>query len=215
MPAAGGISFIFVSQPIEQQAEMVERVKRFKAGFVASDSNLRPDATLRDVLALRDRTGHTTMAVTDDGTPTGKLLGMLTSRDYRLTTTPPDTRVADLMTPFADLVYGQEGMTPLRGERPDLEAQAELPARDHEDRQPRATWCSARTTPSTRRTPTSWSTGTSAWWSARASTRATTRERVPALVEAGADVLCIDSSDGFSEWQAETIAWIKEDVRPR
>ncbi len=89
----GGISFIFCSQPVEAQAEMVARVKRFKAGFVASDSNVRPDHTLRDVLALRDRTGHTTMAVTDDGTPTGRLLGMLTSRDYRLSTTPGDARV--------------------------------------------------------------------------------------------------------------------------
>ena len=89
----GGIAFIFVSQPVEEQAEMVERVKKFKAGFVVSDSNIRPDATLRDVLALRERTGHTTMAVTADGTPTGQLLGMLTSRDYRLTTTPPDARV--------------------------------------------------------------------------------------------------------------------------
>ena len=89
---------------------MVEKVKRFKAGFVVSDSNLRPEATLRDVLALRERTGHTTMAVTADGSPSGKLLGMLTSRDYRLTTTPQDAKVADLMTKFSDLIYGQEGM---------------------------------------------------------------------------------------------------------
>src|SRR5271157_350261 len=107
----GGIAFIFVSQPIADQAGMVERVKKFKAGFVVSDSNIRPDATLKDVLALRERTGHTTMAVTSDGTPTGKLVGMLTSRDYRLSTTSQDARVSDLMTKFSDLVYGKEGIT--------------------------------------------------------------------------------------------------------
>jgi IMP dehydrogenase len=101
---SGGVSFIFTSQPIENQAEMVDRVKRFKAGFVASDSNIRPDATLKDVLALRGRTGHTTMAVTEDGTATGKLVGILTSRDYRLSTTPQDARVSGLMTKFSDLV---------------------------------------------------------------------------------------------------------------
>ena len=48
----GGLSFIFGSQSIESQAEMVRRVKKFKAGFVTSDSNLRPDNTLADVLDL-------------------------------------------------------------------------------------------------------------------------------------------------------------------
>ena len=129
LPGPGGISFIFTSQPVESQAAMVERVKKFKAGFVASDSNIRPEATLEDVLTLRERTGHTTMAVTEDGTPTGKLVGILTSRDYRLSTTPRNARVSALMTRFDDLVYGQGGPHPLRGERPDLEAQAELPAR--------------------------------------------------------------------------------------
>ena len=94
----GGISFIFGSQPIDHQEEMVRRVKKFKAGFVLSDSNLKPDATLRDVVALAGRTGHTTMAVTADGRPDGPLLGILTSRDYRVHRQDPDTRVDTLMT---------------------------------------------------------------------------------------------------------------------
>lgn len=57
----GGIAFIYVSQPIEEQAEMVRKVKTYKAGFVTSDSNLRIGDTLADVLALKERTGHSTM----------------------------------------------------------------------------------------------------------------------------------------------------------
>ena len=79
----GGISFIFGSQPIADQAAMVARVKNYKAGYVPSDSNVTPDTTIAEMLELLDKTGHSTMAVTEDGTANGKLLGMITSRDYR------------------------------------------------------------------------------------------------------------------------------------
>ena len=107
----GGLSFIYGSQPIEDEAEMVRRVKKFKAGFVQSDSNLTPDHTLQDALDLIKRTGHSTIAVTDDGKPNGKLLGMLTTRDYRIGVTPFDTKVRDMMTPFDKLTTGYEGIT--------------------------------------------------------------------------------------------------------
>ena len=107
----GGLSFIFGSQPIESQAEMVRRVKKFKAGFVVSDSNLHPDATLQDVLDLTAATGHTTIAVTDDGTANGTLLGMITSRDYRLKTDALTKPVKEFMTPFDNLIVGQLGIT--------------------------------------------------------------------------------------------------------
>ena len=95
----GGVSFIFGSQPVEDEAAMVKRAKDYKAGFVRSDSNLRPDDTLADVIALRERTGHSTMAVTDDGTPKGTLLGIVTSRDYRVSRMDPTTPVSAFMTP--------------------------------------------------------------------------------------------------------------------
>ncbi len=205
----GGISFIFCSQPIEDQAEMVARVKRFKAGFVASDSNVRPDHTLQDVLALRDRTGHTTMAVTEDGSPTGRLLGMLTSRDYRLSSTPPDARVKDLMTPFPDLVYGREGMG--LSEANDLIWEHKLncvPVITKDQRLVhlvfRKDYAEHKEHPDElvdrdKRLVVG----------AGINTRDFER-RVPALVEAGADVLCVDSSDGFTEWQRDTIRWIKD-----
>ena len=80
----GGISFIYGSQSVEAEAAMVARAKAYKAGFVVSDSNIKPDQTLEDILELKEKTGHSTVAVTDDGGPNGKLLGIVTSRDYRV-----------------------------------------------------------------------------------------------------------------------------------
>ena len=107
----GGISFIFGSQSIENQAAMVRRVKAHKAGFVTSDSNLRPDQTLKDVLELKARKGHSTIAITDDGTAEGKILGLVTSRDYRVSRMSPDTPIREFMTPFEKLVYGHAGIS--------------------------------------------------------------------------------------------------------
>ncbi|MBR6780519.1 MAG: IMP dehydrogenase, partial [Clostridia bacterium] len=94
----GGMSFIYGSQSIEDEAAMVARVKNYKAGFVISDSNLTPDHTLADVLSLFELTHHSTVAVTDNGTANGKLLGVVTSRDYRVSRMAPDTKVSDFMT---------------------------------------------------------------------------------------------------------------------
>ena len=206
---SGGIAFIFVSQSIESQADMVEKVKRFKAGFVVSDSNIRPDATLRDVLALKERTGHTTVSVTEDGTPTGKMVGILTSRDYRLSTTPQDSRVSDLMTKFSDLIYGKDGIT--LSEANDLIWKHKLnclPVISNTGRLTsmvfRKDYSEHKENPSELVDP-----GKRLVVGAGINTR-DHEKRVPALVAAGADVLCIDSSDGYSEWQAETIQWIRK-----
>ena len=99
----GGVSFIYGSQSVEDQAAMVARVKNYKAGFVVSDSNLTPDNTLADVLALVEEKGHSTMAVTDDGTANGKLLGIVTGRDYRVSRMSTDAIVKDFMTPIEKL----------------------------------------------------------------------------------------------------------------
>ena len=107
----GGIAFIYVSQPIEEQAEMVRKVKRAKAGFVPSDSNLHINNTMADVVALKEATGHSTMAVTDDGTGNGKLLGIVTGRDYRVSRMDPNTKVSEFMTPLEKLITAPEGTT--------------------------------------------------------------------------------------------------------
>ena len=206
---SGGIAFIFVSQPVESQAEMVRRVKRFKAGFVASDSNIRPDATLADVLVLRERTGHTTMAVTADGTPTGRLLGMLTSRDYRLSTTPREARVQDLMTRFPDLIYGQEGIS--LSEANDLIWKHKLNCLPVIARNGALAWLVFRKDYAEHKeNPLELVDADKRLVVGAGINTRDYRERVPALVDAGVDVLCIDSSDGFSEWQADTLRWIRD-----
>jgi IMP dehydrogenase len=204
----GGIAFIFVSQPLESQAEMVEKVKKFKAGFVASDSNIRPDASLREVMAMRERTGHTTMAVTDDGTPTGKLVGILTSRDFRLSTTPSDARVADLMTKFTDLVYGTEGIT--LSDANELIWKHKLNCLPVINKAGRLSSMVFRKDYSEHKENPYELVDPDKRLVVGAGINTRDYEaRVPALVTAGADVLCIDSSDGYSEWQSETIRWIR------
>ena len=107
----GGISFIYGSQSVEDEAAMVKRAKSFKAGFVVSDSNIKPDATLADILALKEKTGHSTVAVTDDGTENGRLLGIITSRDYRVSRMEPTVKAAEIMTPFEKLTYAYDGVS--------------------------------------------------------------------------------------------------------
>ncbi len=210
----GGLAFIFGAQSVESQVGMVRRVKNHKAGFVASDSNVRPDASLAVVLELTERTGHSTIPVTDDGSANGTLLGIITGRDYRPGRTNPSTLVRDLMTPFASLTCGRLGIDlaqandliwrhklnclPVIDEkqrlrylvfRKDHDAHQEFPLEnvDSEKRLIVGAGINSRDH----------------------------ADRVPALLEAGADVLCIDSSDGYSEWQADTIEFVKTKFGPK
>ena len=205
----GGVSFIFGSQSIEDEAAMVARAKNFKAGFVVSDSNIRPEQTLADILALKERTGHSTVAVTDDGTATGKLVGLVTSRDYRVSRMELSTKVSEFMTPFSELICGDKNTTlkeanniiwdnklnalPIVADdghllyivfRKDYDSHKENPNEllDKDKRYIVGAGINTRDY----------------------------EERIPALVEAGADVLCIDSSEGFSEWQKRTLQFVRE-----
>ena len=100
----GGLSFIYGAQSIESEAAMVARVKNHKAGFVVSASNLTPDSTLADVLALKAKNGYSTVAITDDGTANGRLLGIVSSRDYRVSRMDGSQKVSTFMTPLEKLV---------------------------------------------------------------------------------------------------------------
>jgi IMP dehydrogenase len=205
----GGISFIYASQPIEQQAEMVRKVKNYKAGFVVSDSNLKPDDTLSDVLDLTERTGHSTIAITEDGTPTGKLMGIVTSRDYRKGRVPLDTKVQDFMTAFSDLVYGYEGIT--LSEANDLIWKHKLNCLPIINKQQQLVYLVFRKDYTDHKeNPNELLDANKRLMVGAGINSRDYQERVPALVEAGVDVLCIDSSDGYSEWQADTIKYIKE-----
>ena len=204
----GGVAFIYGSQSIEDEAAMVARVKAYKAGFVRSDSNLRPDQTLADVLDLKAKNGHSTVAITEDGTPEGRLMGIVTGRDYRVSRMAPDTPIHTFMTPREKLITAPEGTTlkvandiiwenklnslPIVNEKDELvyfvfrkdydtHKQNPLESLDKDKRYIVGAGINTRDY----------------------------AERVPALIEAGCDVLCIDSSEGFSEWQKLTIDWIR------
>ncbi len=205
----GGVSFIYGSQPIEKQAEMVRKVKNYKAGFVTSDSNLVPENTLAEVLALKEKTGHDTMAVTDDGTAHGKLLGIVTGRDYRISRMSLDTKVADFMTPFDKLVVAKCGVT--LKEANDIIWDHKLNSLPVVDEEGNLDSFVFRKDYESKKNNVNELLDSSKRYVVGAGIN--TRdyaERVPALVEAGVDVLCIDSSEGFSEWQKLTIQWIRE-----
>lgn len=205
----GGLSFIFGSQPIDSQAEMVRKVKKFKAGFVISDSNLTPENTLADVIALVQRTEHSTIGVTDDGTPNGKLLGMVTSRDYRAEKDSPDKKVKEFMTPFSKLIVGELGMTLSEANQIIWDHKLNtLPIIDKE--QNLQYFVFRKDYDSHRDNPKELSGSDKKLLVGAGINTRDYMERVPALVEAGVDVLCIDSSDGYSEWQQETLQWIKK-----
>lgn len=206
----GGIAFIFGSQSIESQQAMVQRVKSHKAGFVTSDSNVRPDQTLADILALKARTGHSTVAVTDDGTAEGKVLGIVTSRDYRVSRMSPDTKVETFMTPFSSLVYAEEGIT--LSEANDMLWDHKLNALPIIDKNGRLThFVFRKDYESHKENPNELLDKDKRYVVGAGINTRDYKERVPALVEAGADVLCIDSSEGFSEWQQHTIGYIRSE----
>ena len=205
----GGISFIYGSQSIEDEAAMVARVKGYKAGFVASDSNISPDDTLADVLALKEQTGHSTMAVTEDGTATGKLVGIVTSRDYRVSRMDPATKVSEFMTPFANIIYAKDGVT--LKEANDIIWEHKLNSLPVVDDEQRLKYFVFRKDYSSHKeNPLELLDSHKRYLVGAGINTRDYAERVPALVEAGADVLCIDSSEGFSDWQKFTIQWIRE-----
>ncbi len=205
----GGISFIYGSQSIEDQAAMVSRVKAYKAGFVTSDSNIRPDQTIADLLSIIQSTGHSTVAVTADGSAHGKLEGIITERDFRVDHVSRDAKVSEYMTPFKELITGEDGITlsdandliwknkvnqlPVIDKngnlvslvfRKDFDSAAVHPNELHDEKQRYIVGAGINTRDY--------------------------MERVPKLLEAGVDVLCLDSSEGYSEWQARALHDIHE-----
>jgi IMP dehydrogenase len=205
----GGLSFIFGSQSIENQAEMVRKVKKYKAGFVVSDANLTPEHCLRDVIELKTRTGFSTIGITHDGTSNGKLLGMVTSRDYRPSRDSMDKKIKDFMTPFAKLVTGKDGIG--LDEANDIiwaNKINALPIID--DNQCLKYFVFRKDYDNHKNNPDELLDEQKRLLVGAGINTRDYAERIPKLIEAGVDVLCIDSSDGFSEWQRDTIKFVRD-----
>ena len=205
----GGVSFIYGSQSIEDEAAMVRRAKNHKAGFVKSDSNLSPEATMADVVALKEATGHSTVAITEDGTAEGKLVGIVTSRDYRVSRMDPATKIKEFMTPFDKLIWAKEGTT--LKEANDIIWEHKLNSLPIIDNEGKLCYFVFRKDYDThKQNPNELLDGSKRYVVGAGINTRDYAQRVPALIEAGVDVLCIDSSEGFSEWQKITIEWIRE-----
>ena len=205
----GGISFIFGSQSIESQAAMVARVKNYKAGFVVSASNLTPEHTLADVLSLKAANGFSTVAVTDDGTANGKLLGIVTSRDYRVSRMSPTDKVKDFMTPREKLVVAPKETT-LKVANDIIwdHKLNSLPIVDENDHL--MYFVFRKDYASHKANPQELLDNEKRFLVGAGINSRDYAERIPALLAAGADVVCIDSSEGYTCWQAKTIAWVRE-----
>lgn len=204
----GGVSFVFGSQGIEEQSAMIRKVKNHKSGFVISTANLTQEHTLSDVIQLKGKTGHSTIAITDNGTAEGKLLGIVTSRDYRTSTDRLDKKVKEFMTPFSNLVTAQLGIS--LKEANDIIWDHKLNSLPVIDENNNFKFFVFRKDYDNHKdNPLELSDSQKKLVVGAGINTRDYKERVPALVEAGADVLCIDSSDGFSVWQRETLQYIK------
>lgn len=205
----GGISFIFGSQSIESEAEMVRKVKNYKAGFVVSDSNLTPENTLADVLALVAQKGHNTIPITDDGTSNGKLLGMVTSRDYRVSRMAVDLKVKEFMTPLEKLITAPQNTTLI--EANDIIWDHKLNSIPIIDDEGRLLYMVFRKDyDQHKKNPDELLDSSKRYMVGAGINTLDYEQRVPALIEAGADVLCIDSSEGYTIWQKKTLDYIRK-----
>lgn len=205
---SGGISFIYGAQSVVDQASMVRKVKEYKAGFVVSRSNLTPHHTLKDVLDLKEKTGHSTVAITNDGTANGKLVGIVTSRDYRISRDSLDKNISEFMTPLSSLIYGKSGIN--LSEANDLIWKHKLNCLPIVDEQHNLQYLVFRKDYDTHKeNPLALLDANKRYIVGAGINTRDYKERVPALVEAGVDILVIDASDGYSEWQRETIEYVK------
>ena len=205
----GGVAFIYGSQTIENQAKMVKRVKKYKAGFIVSDSNVKPNATLEEVLNLTKETGHSTVIITQDGTKNGKFLGLVTDKDYRLSRDNKETPISNFMTPKDKVIWAKEGISLPEANDiiwdnkiaclPILDDKEHLKylvfRKDYEDR---------------KNNPNSLLDENKRYIVGAGVNTRDFEERIPALVDAGVDLLCIDSSDGYSVWQKNTIDFVRK-----
>ena len=205
----GGCSFIFGAQSIESQAQMVRNVKKYKAGFITSDSNVKPTSTIKELIDLIEETGHSTVMVTEDGTPNGKFLGLVTDKDYRISRVSLDDKIEKYMVKAEEIVYGKKGINLTEANDiiwdnkisclPILDKNGNLDSivfrKDYE---------------ADKTNPNSLLDDNKRFIVGAGINTRDYEDRVPALVEAGVDILCIDSSDGFSVWQKNTIDWIRK-----
>ena len=205
----GGVAFIYGSQSIESQAGMVRKVKKHKAGFIISDSNVKSGTPLREVLELIRKTGHSTVIITEDGTANGKFLGLVTDKDYRVSRDNMEDPIDKFMTSKEKAVWAEEGIDLSQANDiiwenkiaclPILDKDENLKylvfRRDYEER---------------KNNPNSLLDENKRYIVGAGINTRDYEERIPALIDAGVDLICMDSSDGYSVWQKNTIEFVRK-----
>ena len=205
----GGCAFIYGSQSIESQAQMGRNVKRYKAGFITSDSNVKLDTTIKELLDLIEKTGHSTVMVTDDGTANGKFLGLVTDKDYRISRITLEEPVSNYMIPKDKIVFARKGIS-LHDANDLIWAHkiSCLPILDENDKLD--TLVFRKDYESDKENPNSLLDENKSFIVGAGINTRDYEDRIPALVDAGVDLICMDSSDGFSVWQKNTIDWVRK-----
>lgn len=205
----GGCSFIYGAQSIEAQAQMVRNVKKYKAGFIISDSNVTSTTTIQEVLGLIKETGHSTVMITEDGTAKGKFLGLVTDKDFRISRVSLEEPISKYMMPKEKLVYARKGITLKEANDIIWENKIScLPVLDENDNLDSLVF--RKDYESDKENPNSLLDENKSFIVGAGINTRDYAERIPALVEAGVDMVCMDSSDGYSVWQKNTIDWVRE-----
>lgn len=204
----GGCSFIYGAQPIEEQAQMVRNVKKYKAGFIVSDSNVTINASIQEVLDLTAKTGHSTIMITEDGSATGKFLGLVTDKDYRMSRISPEDPISKYMIPKEKIVFGRKGITLKEANNIIWDNKIScLPILDENDNLD--TLVFRKDYEADKENPNSLLDENKRFIVGAGINTRDYAERIPALVDAGVDMICMDSSDGYSVWQKKTIDWVR------
>ena len=205
----GGCSFIYGAQTIESQAQMVRNVKKYKAGFITSDSNVTKTTTIQELIALIEETGHSTVMVTEDGSPNGKLLGLVTDKDYRISRVDMNSTVEEYMVPKEKLVFARKGINLHEANNMIWDNKIScLPILDENDCLDSLVF--RKDYEADKENPNSLLDDNKRFIVGAGINTRDYAERIPALVEAGVDMVCMDSSDGYSVWQKNTIDWVRK-----
>ena len=201
----GGIGIVHKNMTIEQQAREVRAVKKYESGIIRDPVVIDPDSTIAQLRGLTLEHGISGVPVVE----AGKLAGIITSRDLRFESRM-DALVKDVMTPRARLITALEGtdfeqvMTLLHNHKIEKvllvneadELTGMITVKDIVKAQAYPMAC--KDAQGQLRV------------GASVGTRADTQDRVAALVEAGADVVVVDTAHGHSQGVLDQVAWIKQ-----
>nr|POE92357.1 inosine-5'-monophosphate dehydrogenase [Quercus suber] len=207
MALLGGVGVIHHNCSVEQQAAMVRKVKRFENGFITDPIVISPKTTVAEAQALREKWGFGGFPVTENGTLRSKLIGMITPRDIQFHSNP-ESSVTEAMS--TDLVTAREGVSlqeandilrkSKKGKLPIVDGQGNLISiLSRSDLMKNLNYPLASKVPGTKQLLAAAAIGT----------RENDKERLAVLVDAGLDVVVLDSSQGNSLYQLDMIKWIK------